>query len=316
MKENILRFKNHSLLILFLLCVVTPNLSAQKRVKIYEDYIKLYKDVSIEHMGKYKIPASITLAQGLLESGAGTSSLAKKANNHFGIKCHSDWTGKKYYMKDDGPKDCFRHYNSVADSYNDHAVFLTKYARYSPLFKLDITDYKGWAKGLQTSGYATDKGYANKLIGMIETYELYEYDKSDGKKESKKDKKEKEKNKKSESTPRVYTHTPYKTGGLVYIFALDGDTYEDIADEFGFKVKDLCKYNEVPEDFPLRKGDKIYFQKKKNKADKPYYDHVVQVGESMHSISQHYGVKVKNLYKINKLDEEYVPTEGDVLKLR
>ena len=114
----------------------------------------------------------------------------------------------------------------------------------------------------------------------------------------------------------MYKHTPYKTHGLIYVIAEPDDTYESIAAEFGFKAKDLCKYNEVPEGFPLQPGDLIYFEKKKKKADKPYFEHVVKIGESMHSISQLYGIRVNNLYKMNKKDEEYVPTEGDVLKLR
>ncbi|MFV0418310.1 MAG: glucosaminidase domain-containing protein [Dysgonomonas sp.] len=280
--------------------------SQAKRYKIYEDYIDTYKHIAIDHMKKHKIPASITLAQGLLESGAGKSDLAVKGKNHFGIKCHSDWRGKKMYKQDDNPNDCFRVYGSAEDSYEDHAQFLKK-QRYSSLFELKITDYRGWAKGLQQCGYATDKAYANKLIKVIEDYELYQHDKkSSGKNVAKEE----------EIVTVLYKHTPYKTHNLIYVIAEDGDTYEAIAAEFRFKVKDLYKWNEVPEGFPLKSGDIVYFEKKKSKADKPYYDHVVQVGESMHSISQKYGLKVKNLYKMNKKDFEYVPVEGDVLRLR
>lgn len=284
-----------------------PAFSQAKRYKIYDDYIGTYKGIAIDHMRRYKIPASITLAQGLLESGAGKSSLTVSSNNHFGIKCHNDWTGEKVYKADDGPNDCFRKYKKAEDSFEDHSKFLTK-ARYKNLFDLEITDYRGWARGLQQAGYATDKAYANKLIKLIEDYELYRHDKGGfGKGRAK-----------EEVRPLnpEYSHTPYKTHNLVYVIAMDGDTYEAIAAEFGFKPKDLFKYNEVPEGFPLKKGDLVYFQKKKSKADKPYYEHVVQVGESMHSISQLYGIKVKNLYKMNKKDFEYVPIEGDVLKLR
>jgi len=282
--------------------------SQAKRYKIYDEYIDKYKHIAIDHMKKHKIPASITLAQGLLESGAGKSELARNSNNHFGIKCHSDWKGQKVYKADDGPNDCFRKYKKVEDSYEDHAVFLKK-SRYSALYSLKITDYRGWAKGLQKAGYATDKAYANKLIKIIEDYELYQHDKKGkGKAEEKKEE--------ERFLAQNYKHTPYKTHNLVYVIAQDGDSYEAIAVEFGFKPKDLYKYNEVPEGFPLKEGDLVYFEKKKSKADKPYYDHVVQVGESMHSISQRYGVRVKNLYKMNKKDFEYVPVEGDVLKLR
>lgn len=283
-----------------------------KRNTFYNDYIEKYKDLAIDHMKKYRIPASITLAQGLLESGAGRSSLTIRSNNHFGIKCHNGWKGESVIAADDKPDDCFRKYKKAEDSYDDHSRFLSEKTRYSQLFTLDITDYRGWAKGLQQAGYATDKAYANKLIKLIEDYELYEYDKKGGGKR----RAEREEIQIVSPVFSGVKHTPYKTHGLVYVIAQGGDSYASIANEFGFKLKDLCKYNEVPEDFPLQEGDLVYFQKKKKKADKPYYEHVVQVGESMYSISQLYGMKVENLYKMNKADSEYVPVEGDILRLR
>lgn len=282
--------------------------AAQKRLKVYEEYIEKYKGIAWKHQQKYRIPSSITLAQGLLESGAGKSELALKSNNHFGIKCYGGWTGETVIAKDDIPNDCFRKYAKVEDSYEDHSLFLTQKPRYRKLFDLEITDYKGWATGLQTAGYATDKAYANKLIKLIEDYQLFQYDVAPSS----------SRNPRREDAPVVlrYKHTPYRTAGLIYVIAQRGDTYGAIAEEFGFKVKDLCKYNEVPEDFPLSEGDLVYFEKKKKKADKPYYEHVVKVGESMYSISQLYGVRVKDLYKMNHQSMEYIPTEGDVLKLR
>lgn len=306
--------RQSSLFIIFFLFNLTalPLFPQAKRYKIYDEYIERYKHIAIDHMQRHKIPASITLAQGLLESGAGKSELATKGKNHFGIKCHSDWNGKKMHKADDGPNDCFRVYNSVEASYEDHAQFL-KRTRYQSLYNLKITDYRGWAKGLQQCGYATDRAYANKLIKVIEDYELYLHDQAAlGKKVKGSGNVSRDK----APVVQLYKHTPYKTHNLVYVIAKDGDTYEAIAAEFDFKVKDLCKWNEVPEDFPLKEGDLVYFEKKKSKADKPYYDHVVQIGESMHSIAQKYGVRVKNLYKMNKKDFEYVPVEGDVLKLR
>lgn len=302
------KYKGLFLTSLFLLIFAGSSFAQAKRNKTYEEYVKTYQALAVEHMKKYKIPASITLGQGLLESGAGKSSLTLKSNNHFGIKCHNNWKGETVIARDDRPDDCFRKYKKAEESYEDHSKFLTAHKRYSSLFDLDITDYKGWARGLQKAGYATDKAYANKLIKLIEDYELYRYDKE---KNWKKKEKEIEK-----IVNKQYKHTPYKTHNLVYIIAEANDTYEGIALEFGFKTKDLCKYNEVPEGFPLQPGDLVYFQKKKKKADKPYYEHVVRIGESMHSISQLYGIRVKNLYKMNKKDYEYVPVEGDVLKLR
>lgn len=155
------------------------NINAQSSV--YLEYIDKYKSIAIEHQKKYGIPASITLAQGLLESNAGNSRLASKANNHFGIKCGNDWRGRKIRHNDDKKRECFRRYKRAKDSYEDHAKFLMR-KRYAPLFKLDITDYKGWARTLKSCGYATDPKYPEKLINIIEKYKLYKYDKPDKKK--------------------------------------------------------------------------------------------------------------------------------------
>lgn len=282
----------------------------QKKNQIYLDYIDKYSSIAVSNQKKYKIPASITLAQAILESGGGTSQLTKKSNNHFGIKCHSDWKGGKVYFDDDNKDDCFRKYKNAEESYKDHAEFLQK-NRYSSLFKLNIQDYKGWARGLQKCGYATNKAYANRLIKIIEDYELYRYDSEKGRANIK----NKTKNKNTGSVVRQERDI-YKTHGLIYVLAKKNDSFDAIADDLGFKVKDLIKYNEVPEDFPLYEGDIVYLQKKKKKADKPYYEHEVQIGESMHFIAQRYGVQLSRLYKMNKKNSEYIPVEGDVLKLR
>ena len=209
----------------------------------YHRYIRKYKDLAIEQQHKYKIPASITLAQGLLESGAGQSDLARRSNNHFGIKCH-DWKGKRVYHNDDRRGECFRKYNKVEDSYEDHSKFLALRSRYAPLFRLKITDYKGWAKGLQKCGYATDRKYANKLIKVIEDYKLYQYDSA--------------KKKKSKQKKAIVHHTIYRSNGLLYVHAKSGDSLEDIAKSTGISARKLSKYNEIPKDFPLQTGDVIY----------------------------------------------------------
>ena len=281
--------------------------ATQRKIPSYEKYIKTYSALAIEQQKKYKIPASITLAQGLLESGAGQSDLARRSNNHFGIKCHSDWRGGRVYHDDDLRGECFRKYKRVEDSYEDHSKFL-KRSRYDRLFQLKITDYKGWARGLQKCGYATDRAYANKLIKVIEDYKLYRYDTGKVHKLTRQEKKKLK-------YPTV-KYTIYRTYGLLYVYAKENDSFDQIAQNLDFPVKDLKKFNEVPEDFPLQKGDIVYIEKKKKKADKPNYDHVVQVGESMHSIAQKYGIQIKSLYKMNKKDKDYVPEEGDVLKLR
>jgi len=277
---------------------------AQRRNSRYVEYINKYSDLAVEQMKLHKIPASITLAQGLLESGAGYSQLARKSNNHFGIKCGGSWRGRSVRHDDDARNECFRAYSNPRDSYEEHSEFLRRGARYAFLFKLDITDYKGWARGLKKAGYATDPSYANRLITIIEDYDLYRYDTAKGGK------------KPSKRPAHISRYTVYRTNGLLYVYSNGKDSFDDIAASLGFRVKDLKKYNEVPEDFPLQKNDIVYLEKKKKKADKPNYDHVVQVGESMHSIAQKYGIQIKSLYKMNKKHKDYIPEEGDVLKLR
>jgi len=280
---------------------------AQKKSQNYIDYINKYSYLAVKHKEKYLIPASITLAQALYESGAGLSELALSSNNHFGIKCHSDWKGQRVYRKDDNPNDCFRKYKSVEDSYEDHSLFLRQYPRYAVLFTYNIRDYTSWAKGLQACGYATNPGYANTLIRIIENYDLYRYDEKNASSHHRE---------KHPQGPVTLRRNVYKTYNLLYIVAKENDSFDQISDDTGFKVKDLIKYNEVPEDFPLRKGDIVYLEKKKKKADMPNFEYLVKVGDSMHSISQQYGIRVKNLYKMNKKSFDYAPTEGEVLRLR
>ncbi len=154
--------------------------STPKKTKKYSDpkkaYIDKYSEIAMNEMRKYKIPASITLSQGILESRSGQSELTRKSNNHFGIKCHKGWNGGRTYHDDDEKGECFRAYKHPEKSFKDHSLFLAERSRYQDLFKLKITDYKGWAKGLRKAGYATDKAYPQKLISIIETYQLYEYD--------------------------------------------------------------------------------------------------------------------------------------------
>ncbi len=298
-----MKIQKHVLLIaLVWVAAQAASAGIQHKLASYKRYINEYKSLAIEQQKKYKIPASITLAQGLLESGAGQSDLARRSNNHFGIKCH-DWKGKRVYHDDDRRGECFRKYGSVKDSYEDHSKFLALRPRYASLFRLNIRNYKGWAKGLQKCGYATDRKYANKLIKVIEDYKLYQYDTAKGKKEKK-------------SRKPVIQHAIYKSQGLLYVHPKQGETLDDIARSVGISTRKLSKYNEIPKDFPLQTSDVIYLEKKKSKADKPHYEHVVQIGESMHDISQQYGIQVKSLYKLNKKGKDYIPEEGDVLKLR
>ena len=295
------------ILLLSLACLTAG--ASHRKLASYEKYISKYGVLAIQQQKKYRIPASITLAQGLLESGAGQSDLARRSNNHFGIKCHSNWSGERVYHDDDLRKECFRKYRRVEESYEDHSKFLAERSRYARLFKLSIKDYKGWAKGLQRCGYATDRAYANKLIKVIEDYELYRYD-------SAKIKKKASSNTNQVPQRPVAKYQVYRTNNLIYVYAKGNDYIEQIAGSLGFSAKSLRKFNEVPEGFPLQQGDIVYLEKKKKKADKPHFDHVVKVGESMHSIAQQYGIQMKSLYKMNKKNKDYIPQEGDVLKLR
>ena len=300
-----------------LLILVNVFFTSAQRNAGFDKYINSYSRMAIEQEKKYNIPASIKLAQAILETGGGTSYLAKEANNHFGIKCHTEWTGARAYKDAEIPNECFRKYSSVADSYEDHSKFLTERSRYERLFKIKKTDYRGWATGLQECGYATDKGYANKLIRIIETYQLYIYN-SDSNTANQKVVQTTSPNVPPKTTGSlvIFSRDIYKTYGLIYVIARSDDSLDKIAKDMGFKVKNLAKYNEIPVNFPLQPGDIVYLEMKKKIADKPNNYHAVRVGESMHSISQHYGIRVNSLYKMNKKKADYVPLEGDMLKLR
>ena len=284
------------------------SISAQYRNPQFIAYVEQYYLIAMEHQHQYKIPSSITLAQGLFESGAGNSILTRQSNNHFGIKCNNGWTGPRVFHDDDKKDDCFRKYERAQESYEDHSIFLSRNPRYAALFELNIRDYRGWATGLQRAGYATDKSYANKIIKIIEDYELYHFDvlaMGPGK------------TAKLVDTVRTISkqHDVFISQGLLYVSAKVGDTYEAVALEVGVKVKSLMEFNEVPKDFPLNEGDIVYLQKK-NKQVKGFESHIIKPGESMHSISQMYGIRMKYLYKINKLDGDYIPNDGDTLKLK
>lgn len=286
------------------------SLNAQTKNQGYVNYINKYAPTAQQQQKKYGIPASIKLAQGLLESQAGNGRLAKEANNHFGIKC-GDWTGRKIYHDDDKRNECFRRYSDVMDSYTDHSLFLAKRDRYSSLFDLKTTDYKGWAKGLKKCGYATDPKYPEKLIKLIEDYDLHKYDKATVtfiREEPK-----------SEGYPSWYAkHQVYKNDGLYYVVAKQNDTYALISKEIGISQRKLRRYNEVPKNMALDKGDIIYLQSKNKKVSRKYpvKAHIVGPNDTMHDISQKYGIRLKYLYKINNKGYDYYPKSGDVLRLR
>lgn len=269
------------------------------------NYIKQYKNLAISEMHRYGIPASITLAQGILESGSGKSRLALDANNHFGIKCHVYWDGPSIYHDDDEKQECFRKYNSVDESFRDHSIFLSERNRYSFLFELKKNDYKGWAKGLQKAGYATSNTYAKKLIRLIDEYNLTQYD---NKKLNKKDQE-----KLALSNEVDVNLSVYEKNYTRYVLAKKGDFYDDIAERMDVWLWELLKYNECEIDRPLLEGEKVYLQPKRKKGSKSY--HIVSEGEDMYSISQLYGIKLKHLYKKNRMDFGAEPYVGQRLSL-
>ncbi|MCR5198312.1 MAG: glucosaminidase domain-containing protein [Prevotella sp.] len=297
------------LLALLLTLVIGLQTSAQSR--LYQQYIERYRDIAIEQMLKWKVPASITLAQGLLESAAGQSSLATNGNNHFGIKCHG-WTGRTIYRDDDRRNECFRAYSSAYESFEDHSRFLATGQRYKGLFSLKTTDYKGWARGLKAAGYATNPRYAQSLIDIIENYNLSQYDRAKsydsfivG-------------HARDTSSPSHPLHPIYIFNKNYYLYARQGDTFSSLADEIGISRRRLARYNERDKHDRLEPGEIIWLKKKQKKAPKEYkkVPHVVQAGESMYSIAQKYGIRLESLYKLNHLSPEYNIQVGDQLKLR
>lgn len=303
--------KKINILIILLLIAMVCNATKQyngdwkptRGGDVYERYIQKYYPLAVEQMERHNIPASITLAQGLLESAAGTSTLAVKANNHFGIKADKSWNGPKKWRK--GSK--YRAYDSVRESYEDHSMFLVNRTRYAFLFKLKKTDYKGWAKGLRKAGYAEDRAYPQKLIGMIERYQLYKFDSYSGFKN----------NSSIISSSISGKHTVYRANGLLYIKAKSGDTFKSLAKELGVSRRKLIKYNDLYKKYIIKEGDIIYLEKKRSKAEKQHKFHTTKQNESLYSISQKYGIKLKKLLKMNPQFKEYATLKvGDILRLR
>ena len=265
---------NHHLLFIFAF-IFFNSINAQNLTR--KEYIKKFAPLAVQQMQTHRIPASITLAQGILESNNGNSRLAVKGNNHFGIKCHG-WEGKKIYEDDDKKQECFRNYKSVLESFIDHSLFLKKYDRYSFLFDYSINDYKSWAKGLKTAGYATNKKYPDLLIKLIEENELYKYDKDDF----------------VALKRKIYLH-PNK---IKYVIAEKMETYAIIAKELNLKTIRLQKYNDSKSNNKFKNSSVVFIQPKRNKCKKRI--HISNKNETLYEISQTYGLKLKKLQKRNQ----------------
>jgi LysM repeat protein len=278
--------------ILFLLLILSS--FAKSFAQTPEAYIQKYSDIAQEQMRKYGVPASITLAQGILESASGKSKLAAEANNHFGIKCHDTWNGATMHLDDDAPNECFRKYKSVEQSFEDHSVFLKK-PRYEELFNLEITDYKGWAQGLKKCGYATSSTYAKNLIDLIEKYELVQFD--------------------TEQKPNEHSVVVNISNNRIkYVSAKKKETLKELAERTGISENLLEKYNDIEDGHVFQEKEIVYLQPKRFKGS--VKDHKVKRGENIREISQQYGIRIRSIERKNKLEHGAELKTGTVLKLR
>lgn len=322
------------ILLLFLYSCKTykPLVSSSTSGQSVQDYVNLYKDLAVAEMKRTGIPASITLAQGIIESDCGHSSLAREANNHFGIKCHDDWTGPKFTHTDNKRNECFRKYSRAEESFYDHSDFLKSVSRYSFLFSLNSTDYKSWAHGLKKAGYATNPDYPNMLIRTIEENNLGYFDHgyvatilpsniNDTVKEhviTHSGDSTKKAIKFSNGNPAVSARIQrvLENNRIQYIIVKDGDTREKLENEFQLLKWELPKYNELKDEFQLIPGQILYLQPKRDKAEpgKEYYYSVE--GDTMYIISQQFGIKLKRLYEMNRMEDGTEPEGGKKIWLR
>ncbi len=260
-----------------------------------EQYILKYKELAIGEMYRTGVPASITLAQGIIESQNGNSRLAREANNHFGIKCKTGWTGKSITADDDEQGECFRAYETALESYKDHSNFLRDNWRYSECFKLDRTDYSGWAEGLRKAGYATNPKYNTLITGIIDRYQLHQYDLApmpDG----------------------IVPEYELKNNNVPLVYAKEGESIDIIAQKNDIDSKQIYRYNDLPKGVSIEPGDIVYLKPKRRKGNEPY--HIVQEGENMRDVSQIYGIKLKQLYKKNHISPGDEAAPGTKLYLQ
>lgn len=297
-----------------------------------EEYVNRYKHIAIAHMQRYGIPASITMAQGILESGNGNSRLARSSNNHFGIKCKKDWTGETFRYDDDEKAECFRKYPSVEASYQDHAEFLDRQPRYDSLFVYSSTDYKSWARGLKAAGYATAPDYAERLIRLIEENKLYLLDTDEGERAYAAAHGASETGEAVPATagssggidPDAYRVTinahrgynVYRTNDVCYVIAKKDDMYEHIASLFLVSPKSLRRFNDANAASQPSEGDIIYIEPKRKRWEGNTLLHTVRQGETLRMLAQSYGIKVKSLAKINKMKPDTPLPVGKTVKLR
>lgn len=309
--------------LLFLCCCCMFFTAFSQRQTTRKEYIEKYADLAVSEMRRTGIPASIKLAQAILESANGNSDLAVAARNHFGIKCHSSWTGKTILKDDDAKNECFRVYNSVYDSYKDHSEFLVNGRRYAFLFELEKTDYKAWAHGLSRAGYATNPNYAALLIRIIEDNELFKYDEPEKHNivftEPEKTQRESRFNfirpplqnapaptgtppnlKQLQAVDNKFEKSIYENNRTRFIIVQDGETVFSISRKFGIPVWKLFQINDFKPGQSVENGDVVYLERKRNQAEKPYYTHTIKEGETLYTVAQLYAVRVDRLAKMNR----------------
>ena len=306
-----------------------------------ERYIARFASIAVNEMYRSGVPASITLAQGIIESRSGQSALAVDGNNHFGIKCHNSWNGRTMLADDDRKDECFRVYDSAEESFRDHSDFLRYRDRYKFLFDFPVTDYKSWAYGLKQAGYATDPSYAAKLIQCVENYNLSRFDRmtvaealaeggADAEEPSAQDDVEEMpdsplkieageiyRGKAGEEYRFSLSRTLYSRNGVPFVYAVEGETYASIAKSNHLLLREILKFNDIPGGGELHAGDVVYLEPKKSKTVRGLDKYIVgEDGETFHGICQRFAVKEKAIRKLNGLPAGYQPKEGDELLLR
>ncbi len=292
-----------------------------------QQYIDKFARLAVMEMIEHHVPASITMAQACLESSDGNSELTKKSNNHFGIKCKSSWTGPSVRHNDDEANECFRKYSTAEESFSDHSLFIVNSPRYKFLFGYDIRDFKRWAHGLKSAGYATDPAYPAKLIKIIDDFRLYELDQIDWKYVKTGEKERKHfslfgflKRKPAEQKLGVASgflpRAIEKRNRRKAFIAIEGDDYARIADEFGKRDWQIYQYNDARSGDIPQVGEPVFLQSKRSKAPRGNDFHLVQKGETLRSIAQWYGVKLQSLRRMNNLSDTTEAEIGSKLSLR
>jgi len=314
--------------ILFLLILVASASYGQSK-QVVLDYINAYKDIAIAEMQRTGVPASITLAQGIHESGAGASQLVLESNNHFGIKCKSNWTGESVKHDDDAKGECFRKYTSAADSYKDHSDFLKSGQRYAFLFSLDPTDYTGWANGLKKAGYATNPKYPQILIKTIEDYNLQDYTMIALGKTQRAEVVDAEVVPqspvygiavavpavvKTEEVKQNYPAGEFKLNDTKVVFVKKGTSFLAVAKQYDVDLSKIFEFNEMPKAEATDKDQLIYLQRKRKTGIHEF--HVVLPGETLNDIAQQEAMRLESLQELNWLKKDEKPAVGEKLSLQ